>query len=455
MYEDEGKSTLQNCNHISFMQCAGCQSPIISNLLCTIRDSVIIIHSPLGCASSFIDFNLKFKMGLKKRGLPVEDAKFVSSNITESDVIFDVDKKLKDAVDKSMEKFKPKVIFITSSCGSGITALDIQNVVDYIQDQYTVPLIIITCELYNSKAWSSGFNSKRSENLNKLIKNTDKNEKFYNVINFTGNDDIKDLLDKIPVSWNYISSYSDYECLEKMGGALGTLLISTDRFSRFIADWLKEEFHIPRINKTMPYGIEATDKFFHEINTWFKEKFSIHHIISNDRQKYTEKLEKIKEKLNCIRCLPIIMGYGYEKSVLSMLKDLDVDIMEGDSNYQMIFDNSNMPFLKKDAVGKLYGLQGVKLSFNQAYMLINFINHVNPDLVIVKHYSLRAWTVKMGISTLWIEDELEFYGYKGMLQFAQKLLDLISNNNFVKNIKRHSKLPYKEWWMKENLIKKV
>lgn len=57
------------------MQCAECQSPIISSILSTIKDSVVIIHSPLGCASSFVDFNLKFKMGLKKRGLPIENAK--------------------------------------------------------------------------------------------------------------------------------------------------------------------------------------------------------------------------------------------------------------------------------------------------------------------------------------------------------------------------------------------
>lgn len=455
MYVDGEKSSLENCKDLSFMQCADCQSPIISNILCTIRDSVIIIHSPLGCASSFIDFNIKFRKGLKKRGLPIENAKFVSSNITESDVVFDVDKKLKQAIDQSIENFNPKVIFITSSCGSGITAFDIQNVVNSIQDQYSIPLIIITCELYNSPIWGSGANLKQSKNLNKLIRNNDNDKKFYNVINFTDNDDIKNILDKVPINWNYISCYADYECLEEMASALGTLLISPDRFSKYIAEWLQNEFDIPCINETLPYGIEGTDKFFDEIHVWFKEKFSVHNIIFNDKKKYMDKLKEIRIKLNHIKCLPIIMGYGYEKSILAILRDLNINIIDYDSNYKMIFDNSNMPFLKKELSGNLYGLQGIKLSFNQAYILTNFINHVNPDLVIVKHYSLRAWTVKMGISTLWIEDEFEFYGYKGIFQFAQRLLDLINNKNFIKNINKHSKLPYREWWMRENLLKKV
>jgi len=455
MCEDKEKLNSENCKNLSFMQCADCQSPIISNVLSTIRNSVVIIHSPLGCASSFIDFNIKFKIGLKKRGLPIKNAKLVSSNITESDVIFDVDKKLKNAIDRSIESFNPKVIFITSSCGSGITALDIQNVINSIQDEYSIPLIIITCELYNSGFWSSGAKLGQSKNLNKLIKNNNICEKFYNVINFTGNDDIKEILDKIPVNWNCITCYTEYECLEKMSGASGTLLISPDRFSKYISEWLKDEFNIPCINKTLPYGIEATDNFFDEIDIWFKEKFSVHNIISNDKNRYMEKLKEIKIKLNYIKCLPIIMGYGYEKSILVMLKDLDINIMDYDSKYKMIFDNSDMPFLKKELSGNLYGLQGVKISFNQAYILINFIGHMKPDLVIVKHYSLRAWTAKMGIPTLWIEDEFEFYGYKGMLQFAQRLLDLISNKNFIKNINKYSKLPYREWWMRENLLKKV
>ncbi|BAH08292.1 nitrogenase component 1 [Clostridium kluyveri] len=437
------------------MQCAECQSPIISSILSTIKDSVVIIHSPLGCASSFVDFNLKFKMGLKKRGLPIKNAKLISSNITEMDVILGIDEKLQKAINKAIKTLNPKVIFITASCGSGTTALDIQNVIDSIQDNYLIPLITVTCELYNSKTWGSGFNSKKAGGFNKLIKGIHKEEKFYNVINFSGNDDIKEILNKIPVKWNHISCYTDYECLEKMGSAQGTLLISADRFSKYIANWLKEEFDIPYINKILPYGIEPTKMFFHQINSWFGEEISCDEIVSCEEKKYLNMLNEIENKLHNIRCLPIIMGHGYEKNILIMLKELNIEIIDYDSDYEMLFDNSTIPFFKKDMNGSLYGLDGVKLSFNQAYVLINSISHINPDLLIVKHYSLRSWGARMGISTLWIENELEFYGYKGMLKFAQKLLDLINNRNFVENIKKHATLPYQKCWMKENLLKKV
>lgn len=455
MNEDEENLNSSSYDNLSFMQCADCQSPIISNVLCTIKNSAIIIHSPIGCASSFIDFNIKFKKGLKKRGLPIRNARLVSSNITESDIIFDVDKKLKIAIDKCIENFDPKVIFVTSSCGSGITVLDIQNVINSIQNQYSIPLIIISCELYNSPVWSSGAKLRQSKNFSKLVKVNEYNEKFYNVINFSDNDDIKEILNKIPVNWNYISRYAEYECLEKMGGALGTILISPDRFGKYMAEWLRNEFNIPYINKTLPYGIKSTDDFFKEIDIWFKNEFLVCNVIYDYKKKYLYSLGEIKNKLNDIRCFPILMGYGYEKSMLEMLKDLEVNIIDYDSKYEMIFDNSNMPFFKKQSIGSLYGLQGVKISFNQAYVLINFINNINPDLIVVKHYSLRDCTVKMGIPTLWIEDELDFYGYKGSVQFAQRLLDLVSNKKFAENIKMYSKSSYKEWWIKKNLLKKV
>ena len=135
-----------------------------------------------------MDFNLKFKIGLKKRGLPIENAKLISINITEIDVILGIDGKLQQAIDKAMKSLNHKVIFITASCSSGTTALDIQNVIDSIHNNYSIPLITIICKLYNSKAWDSEFNSKKAESFNKLIMTIHKEEKFYNVINFSGND---------------------------------------------------------------------------------------------------------------------------------------------------------------------------------------------------------------------------------------------------------------------------
>lgn len=119
--------------------------------------------------------------------------KLISSNITEMDVILGIYGKLQQTINKAIKTLNPKVIFITASCGSGTTALDIQNVIDSIQDNYSIPLITVTCELYNSKTWGSGFNSKKAGGFNKLIRTIHKEEKFYNVINFSGNDDIKEM----------------------------------------------------------------------------------------------------------------------------------------------------------------------------------------------------------------------------------------------------------------------
>ncbi|WP_368489562.1 nitrogenase component 1 [Clostridium sp. BJN0013] len=316
MYKE--KLEHNNTHNLTFMQCAECQSPIISNILSTIKGNVVIIHSPLGCASSFVDFNLKFKIGLKKRGLPIENAKLISSNITE---------------------------------------MDIQNVIDSIQDNYSIPLITITCKLYNSKAWGSGFNFKKAGGLNKLIRTTHKEGKFYNVINFSSNDDIKEILNKIPVKWNHISCYTDYECLEKMGSAQGTLLISADRFSKYIANWLMERLTemLTRYDSTFPQRFFTIGKstYISGITRFLVKELGMipgcQYIVDDPPYKYRDKIENsfknitseissaitfvndgekiiksIKEKIEDL--IPLIIGSSWDSIIASKLKGYFISI---------------------------------------------------------------------------------------------------------------------------------
>ena len=41
------------------------------------------------------------------------------------------------------------------------------------------------------------------------------------------------------------------------------------------------------------------------------------------------------------------------------------------------------------------------------------------------------------------------FGYKGTLDFAYTVLDTIKNRSFEKNLAARVKLPYTEWWYKQ------
>jgi nitrogenase molybdenum-iron protein alpha chain len=43
-------------------------------------------------------------------------------------------------------------------------------------------------------------------------------------------------------------------------------------------------------------------------------------------------------------------------------------------------------------------------------------------------------------------DEYAIFGYKGLLNFAYSIYDVVTNRSYTENLSKRVKLPYTDWW---------
>ena len=56
----------------------------------------------------------------------------------------------------------------------------------------------------------------------------------------------------------------------------------------------------------------------------------------------------------------------------------------------------------------------------------------------------------MGIPSIMVTDEYFSFGYKGTVNFGNTILDKLANRSRERNIAKWMKLPYTDWWLKQN-----
>jgi nitrogenase molybdenum-iron protein alpha chain len=85
----------------------------------------------------------------------------------------------------------------------------------------------------------------------------------------------------------------------------------------------------------------------------------------------------------------------------------------------------------------------------QNFEFMNILNRVKPDIFVSRHPDSAIWSMKIGVPSYCVYDEYNVFGYKGTLRFGKTLLDLTTNRSFTENLAKHVRLPYTDWWLKQ------
>jgi nitrogenase molybdenum-iron protein alpha chain len=81
---------------------------------------------------------------------------------------------------------------------------------------------------------------------------------------------------------------------------------------------------------------------------------------------------------------------------------------------------------------------------------VNILSRLKPDLLVARHGGMVIWGAKLGIPTFLMEDEQFGFGYQGVLNYAEKILDILDNQEFTTNLAKHSTIPYTRWWLEQD-----
>lgn len=437
-------------NPRSFTQCMGCSSGHALCMLSMIQDAVVVNHAPVGCAGDFFGFNFVYRVGQMERNLPPVTGRYFSTNIEEQDTIFGATEKLEETVRGAYERVRPNAIFITTSCASGIIGDDVGGVADSLTEELGIPVVACFCEGFKSTIWTTGFDSAYHAVVRSIVKPPEKKSNKVNIINFWGSHIFDDLLSKLGYEAQYIVPFSTIAQLERISEAAATIQIC-QTLGTYLGAALEQVYGVPEIKAPPAYGVAGTDAWLRELGRVLDRQAEVEEIIKSEHQRVLPKLAEYREKLKG-KTAYITAGAAHGHALIAVLRELGLEVKGAAIfHHDPVYDNG---LEQSDALAHVVDTYGDVRNYNvcnkQAYELVNILNRERPDIMIARHGGMTIWGAKLGIPTLLVGDEQFSFGYEGIFNYADRVIETLDNKEFVTNLARHSTMPYTKWWLDQN-----
>ena len=437
----------------SFAQGLQCQQINSLNALMSMEDSVFVAHSPQGCVGCANLGVIQYRIGQAHRGIKeIKTPRLIVTNIDQKDVILGGEKKLREAIDKAITRYNPKMIFVFTSCASGIIGDDVDSILYDIQQTTEAKLIPIHCEGFKSKVCASGYDASLNA-VSKYLMPDKAPKKVDNLINLfaPGSISYKDqvemtrMLEQIGLEVNYFPFYSSYEKIQRIAEAAASTSICKVFGDEFMKE-LEEKYGIPYSHTVMPIGIRNTDIWYRGVAKLFGKEKEVEEIIQKEHDRVLPKIAHVKDKLKGKRVF-ICGGTGRSFAAAALIEDYGMELVgietptyDADAQVDIEYLNG----IHKDYVVDVANMQ----PFEQA----NLLQTLKPDVFI----GVPTWASKLGYPTTHVLDmKRPTMGYDGILYLGEKISEQLSNPGFNKKLAAHSRLPYKQSWYQEDAFKYI
>lgn len=271
------------------------------------------------------------------------------------------------------------------------------------------------------------------------------------IINFWGDHVFDDLFESIGLKANYVVPFNTIDELSKLSEAAASVQICYT-LGTYLAAGLEQEFGVKEVKAPQPYGISGTDVWFREIGRVMGKEEQVEELIKSEKERIIPKLEDLRGRLKGKKPY-ITAGAAYAHIFATLLKELNVEVTGANAyHHDSIYDSGSESTDTLGYVVKNYGdIPNYDVSNKQSFEFVNILNRIKPDMCITRHPGMAVWGVRLGIPTLlWATENLSI-GYQGLINFGERLLELLENDEFAKNIAEHSELPYTDWWMNQDL----
>jgi len=446
--EQSACHTLQNKERC-FSQSSTCLSSCALGQLSGIRDVAVINHAPSGCTATapgslVLNRQLATKIGVTNSTV------FLGTDLDEKDTVFGATDSLREIIKKTYENYNPKAIFVSTSCVTGIIGEDIESIVEELKQEISIPIIAVHCEGFKSRIWASGFDISDHAILAGIVKPPKEKKQVINFKNFFESErvQISDIFAEFGVKVQFLYQNSTIEELEHISESLATVCIC-GTLGTYLGNALEELYQVPYIRTINPLGVTGFETWLREIGKVIGKEKEVDAYITREREIYLPQIEEVKKELKGLRAV-IGMGPGYTYEVSRVLQELGMEVVWGAAwHYDGQYDNGDVPpallHLKKTSPSN------IKLSVadQQNYEVLNILNTYKPDIYFSRHPGTTVWAIKQGIAALYVADEYMIFGYRGTLSFAKSVLDTVRNRSFEKNLAARVKLPYTDWWYKQ------
>ncbi|PJI08105.1 MULTISPECIES: nitrogenase iron-molybdenum cofactor biosynthesis protein NifE [Clostridium] len=327
-YNSQNKAIKLRCDEnsvsgaVSQRACVYCGARVVLN---PITDAFHLIHGPIGCASYTWDLR-----GSLSSGSEIFRNSF-STDLSETDVIFGGEKKLRAAIDEIVKRFSPKVIFVYATCIVGVIGDDIDAVCKDAEKKYSVRVIPVKSPGFSGNK-AMGYRAACNAIL-KLMGNK-KVSKKVNGINYLGDFNlagevwvVTNYLKKIGI--NVVSKLTgDGKCEEIMRAPGANLnIVQCAGSMEYLARKMEEIYGIPYIRISF-LGIQDTENSILQIAHILGDKNVIEKaekLIKAEKNKVKDKIDYYRNRLKGKKAA-IYVGGGYKAiSLIKQFKNLGIE----------------------------------------------------------------------------------------------------------------------------------
>lgn len=428
-----------------FSQSSSCNSGCALGQLSGIRDIAIINHAPSGCTANAAGIDVQNRQLATKRGV-VNNTVFIGTDMNENDTVFGAVGSLKEIVAEVYGRYKPKAIFIGTSCVTGIIGEDVDSAVEELKKELPVPIAAVHCEGFKSRIWASGFDASDHAVMQSIVRPPEKKSNKINFKNFyeSARNEIIDIFSNFDVEPTFLYQNSTVEELCHLSEALATVCIC-GTLGTYLGNALEQTYGVPYVRTINPLGVTGFETWLRAIGKAIGKEEKVENYLAREREKYLPRIEEVKKELKGIRAV-LGMGPGYTFEVSRVLCELGMEVVWGAAwHFDKQYDNGKVPpsmdHLLKNSVSFK-----ISVADQQNYEIMNILNRYKPDIYLSRHPGTTVWAIKQGVPALCVTDEYMIFGYRGTLEFAQTVLDRIRNRSFEKNLAGRIKLPYTDWW---------
>lgn len=366
----------------------GCAYSGAAGVTTQIKESATISHGPNSCAHiTYQNISSLARKTLLERGITLAiqtSPPFYSSEMDENVMIFGGIDNLLNKV-KEIKKNKPKVIFVLTTCPSGIIGDNVEDVRSLEEEGIRIIPIITDGNITGD--YLQGILIAYSEIAKELIdKNVEKEDNLVNIIgekpvanstNYNYNF-VKDILESLGLSINcrFINN-TDYASIVNFKKAGLNLLAYDDYMGRNIRDFLVRDYDVEFFHKPFPVGYDDTISWIYSLCKYFHKEELYNLIIKDYKERYEDEIKKYKENLQGKKVM--ILCYNQDIDwVLKTIIDLGMSI-----EYLGLLN-----FSQEDTFDTKY-MDNI-LEFKDNYDMSNKledINKIKPDILLTNYSS--------------------------------------------------------------------
>lgn len=459
------KGCLYN-NNRTFSQSQGCQLNLSLAILNTIRDSVIVVHSPIGCGASMLA-NAGISKGFQKLRDPgAFGLRWINTNLDEVDVINGGEEKLRSAILYADREYRPSAIIVMNSCVPALIGDDIDTIIEELQKQVTARIVPVHCEGFKTKIQATAYDAVYHGILRHLVgaelyedpdpvipdeleelKEKYRISRTVNVLNVssmsrTDEQELVNLLRTLDLNVRILPCYAHPDDFaDSYEAALNVSICATH--DDYFSEHMKTKYGVPFILRTIPIGITNTGKWLMDIARVFGIEEQAQRLIDSEVGVLNAALAPYREFLTGKTAL---LGGGEIRilTTAELLHNLGMEILGLRGFHFDRYGEALLDELMEEIPASERAI--INIGTGQPFEQANLLENLKPD-VFVGHPGGNGWANKQGIPVFPLFGQTYNYmGYLGVFEVARRLTRTLKNTSYSRNLKQHTRLPYRRDW---------